>query len=68
MSAQRHLVEGQAALGVRAPKRAHPVNDEAVVLDRRLEALFAAPWIRARVSPISRIEKKAPRTHTSCSE
>ena len=43
VSAQRDLVVGQAALGVDVPERAHPVDDEAVVFDRSLEALQAVP-------------------------
>ena len=34
---------GEAALLVQVPKVAHVVDDERVVLDRRLEALLAVP-------------------------
>ena len=43
MSAERDLVEGQPALGVGRPQSAHPVDDEAVVFNRSLEALQAIP-------------------------
>lgn len=39
------LEVGQAALCVRRAERAHPVDDEAVVLDRRVEALFPVPYL-----------------------
>lgn len=43
MSAESDLVVGQAALAVARAERTHPVDNEAVVLDRRLEALQAVP-------------------------
>lgn len=43
MSAQGDLVVGQAALGVDVPESAHPVDDEAVVFNRSLEALQTIP-------------------------
>ena len=42
--AELDLVEREAALGVDPPERAHAVDDEAVVLDRLLEALLSAPY------------------------
>lgn len=44
VSTESDLVVGQAALAVARAERAHPIDDEAVVLDRRLEALEAVPY------------------------
>lgn len=44
VSAEGDLVEREAALAVAGTERAHAVDDEAVVLDRRLEALLAVPY------------------------
>lgn len=52
VSTERDLVVRQPALGVRVSKRAHAVDDEAVVLDRRLEALQAVPCMKAE-SPVT---------------
>lgn len=43
MSAEGDLEVGQAALGMRRAERAHSVDDEAVVLDRRVKALLPVP-------------------------
>lgn len=43
VSAEGNLVECEAALAVTCAERAHAVDDEAVILDRRLEALLAVP-------------------------
>lgn len=44
VSAEGDLVEREAALAVAGTERAHAVDDEAIVLDRRLEALLAVPY------------------------
>ena len=68
--AELDLVEREAALGVDPPERAHAVDDEAVVLDRLLEALLSAPCRSStarRVSHRSARANKGRATHTSCS-
>lgn len=44
VSAEGDLVEREAALAVAGTERAHAVDDEAVILDGRLEALLAVPY------------------------
>ncbi len=72
MSAQRNLEVGQAALGVDVPERAHTVDDEAVVLDRSLEALQAVPCgaqtpVSKRTRDDQTREGKEEGPHRSCS-
>ena len=49
MAAESDFEVGQAALGVSGAERAHAIDDEAVLLDWRLETLLSIPC-DARVS------------------
>lgn len=43
MTRKRNLKVCKPSLRVDVPERAHPVDDEAIILDGRLEALQAVP-------------------------
>lgn len=64
VSAKGNLIERKAALAVAGTERAHAIDDEAVVLDRRLEALLAIPY--RKVSARHTRTHIPTRTYKSC--